>query len=246
MAGSKRNASRSVFRKPLVIVTIVAAVLLFFGTFFQVSEIEVKGASTYSAQEIIQASRIEKGDGLFLLNRVKSASYIFAKLPNIEEVNISTKFPGKVVIQVQETAMIAYIEKDGTAWGIDPNGTILAELAEDEVGELIVVSGLELKDPEAEKRLEDVCTDSAAVTALCGILNAVNERGIASEISAMDCKDPGMPKLTYGNFTIILDASEEFNHQLALVQNAVSQLGESEKGTLDLTIDQRVHYRPAK
>ena len=142
--------------------------------------------------------------------------------------------------------MLAYIEQDGTAWGINPAGTILAKLEKDDTESMIKISGLELKEPEAEKALEDVCSNTAAVTALCGVLNAADSRGIASEISAIDCKDPGMPKLTYGNFTVVLDASEDFDHQLALVQNAVSQLGENEKGTLDLTIDQRVHYSPAK
>lgn len=246
MAGSKKKTSRSVFRKPLVIVTIVAAVLLFLCTFFQVSEIEVKGASTHSEQEIIQASRIEEGDTLVFLNRVKSASYIFSKLQNIEEVNISTRFPGKVIIQVKETSMIAYIEQDGEAWGIDPDGTILTALDSDDMESMIKVSGLELEEPEVEKTLKDVCANSEAVTALCSVLNAVDSCGLGSEISAVECEKPGTPKLIYGNFTVILNASEDFDHQLALVQNAVSQIGEKEKGTIDLTIDQRVHYIPAK
>lgn len=245
MAGSKKKASGSIFRRPLVIVTVVAVVLLFVSTMFQVTEIEVKGASNYSSQEIIQASRIEKGDGLFFLNRLKSASYIFSKLPYIDEVNISTRFPGKVTIQVKETSMLAYIEQDGKIWGVDASGVVAGKL-KDGAEDLIRVSGIKLEQPKAEEALKDVCSNAEAAAVLCGILEAVDGRGLASEISAVELKDPAMPKLVYGNFTVVLDAAEDFNHQLALVQNAVSQIGSKEKGTLDLTVDERVHFTPVK
>ena len=245
MAGPKKKESGSIFRRPLVIVTLVALIVLFIFTTFRVTEIEVKGASNYTRQEIIQASRIEEGDPLFFLNRLKSASYIFSKLPYIDEVSITTRFPGSVTIQVKETTILAYVEQEGKIWGLDADG-VLAGTLEEGAEELIRVSGIKLENPEEEASLEMVCGNAEAAAVLCDILKAVDERGLASEISAVEMKDPAMPKLIYRNFTVILDGTEAFNRQLALVQNAVSQIGKKEKGTIDLTIDNRVHYTPVK
>ena len=72
----KRIKNRSVLFVPVSIIVIVLALFFGFSIFLRVSEVQVEGNSFYTAEEIIEASGIERGDNLFFINRSATTSRI--------------------------------------------------------------------------------------------------------------------------------------------------------------------------
>jgi len=67
---------------------------------FRVNKIVVSGQERYTAEQIQEASKVQIGDNLFMLNRHDLAGRIVEKLPYIETLHINRKFPSTLVIEV--------------------------------------------------------------------------------------------------------------------------------------------------
>ena len=66
---------------PIMFFLVVVAVIFVMSVFFRVSDIQVRGNSHYTDEEIIRAIDIEEGDNLFFFDRFAALSRVFAKLP---------------------------------------------------------------------------------------------------------------------------------------------------------------------
>ena len=99
----------------LVAIGVVIAVILSLTVFFKVTAVEVDvSKSQYSVAQIRDASGIEEGDSLFLLNREKAVERISTKLPYTGEIVVKRSFPSKVKIFVEDstdTAAVKYNDK---------------------------------------------------------------------------------------------------------------------------------------
>ncbi len=129
---------------------------LYFGAtvFFQVETVAVSGNSRYTQEQIVQAAGIQTGDNLFRMNKNRMIQDVLQKLPYIETLTIRRSYPNAVIIQVQEWAAAARVERpdarpdyvDGTAelagddWLISVGGKLLERGGGD--GTAIPVSGL--------------------------------------------------------------------------------------------------------
>ena len=95
----------------LVAIGVVIAVILSLTVFFKVTAVEVDvSKSQYSAAQIRDASGIEEGDSLFLLNREKAADRISTKLPYTGEIVVKRSFPSKVKIFVEDSTVTAAVK----------------------------------------------------------------------------------------------------------------------------------------
>ena len=95
----------------LVAIGVVIAVILSLTVFFKVTAVEVDvSKSQYSAAQIRDASGIEEGDSLFLLNREKAADHISTKLPYTGEIVVKRSFPSKVKIFVEDSTVTAAVK----------------------------------------------------------------------------------------------------------------------------------------
>ena len=88
----------------LMIITILGAVgyTLSVTVFFNISTITVKGDSQYSKKDIIEASRIQTGTNMNLLNLDEVEASICSKLPYIGEAKVSRKYPDTIQISVKK------------------------------------------------------------------------------------------------------------------------------------------------
>ena len=77
---SLREISASV-SGPVMFFLVIVAVIFVMSVFFRVSDIQVRGNTHYTDEEIIRAIDIEEGDNLFFFDRFAALSRVFAKLP---------------------------------------------------------------------------------------------------------------------------------------------------------------------
>ncbi|MBQ4460000.1 MAG: FtsQ-type POTRA domain-containing protein [Clostridia bacterium] len=95
----------------LVAIGVVIAVILSLTVFFKVTAVEVDvSKSQYSVAQIRDASGIEEGDSLFLLNREKAVERISTKLPYTGEIVVKRSFPSKVKIFVEDSTVTAAVK----------------------------------------------------------------------------------------------------------------------------------------
>jgi len=111
----------------LVAIGVVIAVILSLTVFFKVTAVEVDvSKSQYSAAQIRDASGIEEGDSLFLLNREKAADRISTKLPYTGEIVVKRSFPSKVKIFVEDSTVTAAVKYNDKFIVLSESNKVLA------------------------------------------------------------------------------------------------------------------------
>lgn len=223
----------------------VLLILLAMSVFFVVTDIEVEGNARYTDDEIILASGLEKGENLFFINRYDAASRIFNKLPYVNDVMVARELPSRVVISVTESSAMGYVTLEDQYWVIDQNCKLLKQVDETGLKSLIRIDGLTPVEPSEGAVMTVEEADGAKMRYLSEILNQLLKRGLWTEVSIVDVSDVTSPAFTYlDRFTVRVGEDADLDYKFGLLQSAVEQLAEHDTGTLDLSIDQQVHFSP--
>lgn len=238
-----KKKSRGALYAPIAFVVICAALIFGMSVFFRVSRIEVDGNAMYTDEEIMDAAGIEKGDNLFFINRFAAVSRIFSHLPYIEEASVTRALPNKVIITVSESSAIAYVTVDSQCWAIDRNCKLLKTVDTADAVGLIKVSGLTPINPEIGAVIAPGEADLPKVTYLAEILDQIQERGMTGDVTGVDVSAVSNPSFDYlGRFTVKLGPDENTEYKFGMLLSAVSQLKAGDRGTIDLSIDKKVHF----
>lgn len=101
-------------------------------SFMRVSVIEVRGDSPYESEEIINSSGIKMKDKLYEVDAEAVEKNIKAYCPYISEVEIDTKFPGKLRITVESLSASWYVEIFDDFYALDANLRVLEETSDNQ------------------------------------------------------------------------------------------------------------------
>ncbi len=112
--------------------------LLFFSSYFKISEVMVEGAKTVNANEI--KSFIPKGRNLILLKTDPIKDKIQKKYPQIKEIAVLKGLPNAVKIQIVEREGRLVWLTTGKRYLIDPEGVVSREVSEAESAGIPVVA----------------------------------------------------------------------------------------------------------
>lgn len=119
-----------------LVLSLIIGTILFF-TVFKVDKIDDEGKvggiviegnddSPYTAEQIIEASGIEKGDNLFFVDFDVAKATIEKELPYLHNVTLSRKLPDQIIIRVEVTEKEYAIEiSQGTYALTDSNFKVL-------------------------------------------------------------------------------------------------------------------------
>ena len=242
----QRNRGRFGFLyKLLSLVIILVVVAAGCVVFFRVGEITVSGVSRYTAQDIIDASGVEKGDNLFLVGGSRTAQKIYSSLPYVDEVNIRHALPDGIVITVTERTPAAVIQGGESWWIVDAKGKILEQVATARQAE---VSGLTALLPAVGTTLAVEDAESFRLEALLSLLKALEQRGLLAKISSIDLTSAAEVSMVYdGRLTVkmkLLDEDsfpEQIRNFAAVLDQGIIQ--ENERGILDMTLN-TPHFIP--
>ena len=245
MARRKRRKKRN-FRWVYTLLTlsvIIGAAIWSVTAFMKVTSIEVEGLRKYTNEQIISATGINIGDNLFKLNKFDAINKILKEFPLIEKVNIKRKFPDGYIISITERIERAYFENKNVLWIIDKNGYFMSEAPLDKPPRLCKVIGLGncIKDQNLQiKPNEEIIKDL-----LINVLNSCTESDIIDKMQLLDISNPSQIVFEYmGKFKVILGKDAETSRKLALLNAVISELSQSDKGTIDLTEVKQARFRP--
>lgn len=104
----------------------VLACILMFAPWFKINKITVEGTEKVTKQAVISASTIGYGRNVFRTS-IKKAEKGIRKLPYVNEVKITRKFPATIKIQITECAVYGYIKTSNSYIYVDKNGKMLEE-----------------------------------------------------------------------------------------------------------------------
>lgn len=138
----KKKKRRRVLFKRLCILLAVAAVItlavLSLTVFFPVQNITVEGTSPYSAEEIVKASGIVKGQNLFLSGG-SAEQGITATLPYISKVTVKRKFPSTIRLCVETASPAVCYQTESAFYLCDAAGKLLERKTEQPESVLLII-----------------------------------------------------------------------------------------------------------
>lgn len=149
----------------LVAIGIVIAVILSLTVFFKVTAVEVDASkSQYSAAQIRDASGIEEGDSLFLLNREKAADRISTKLPYTGEIIVKRSFPSKVKVFVEDSTVTAAVKYNDKYIVLNESNKVLATANNIDALNSLIERQAKKKTGKSPKKAKQTTTATTTVT----------------------------------------------------------------------------------
>ncbi len=230
---------------PIMFFLVIVAVIFVMSVFFRVSDIQVRGNSHYTDEEIIRAIDIEEGDNLFFFDRFAALSRVFAKLPYIDEVTVERSLPNRVVITVTESQALAYIVLGEENWTIDHNCKVLGKANDDELKGLIPILGISPGTLMIGETLETADGDEQIVEFIAEVLEQLEGRGLYTRVGRVDFTDPEQVEFTLGDKYIVrIGNSSAVDYKFGMLISVLSQLLEGDVGIINVSDGNTAHFSP--
>ncbi len=107
------------------VISVLVLCVLSLTVFFKIETISVAGNTTYTAEEILSAAEIDKGDNLIRINGEDLSKRLSVMLPFIEKVKVEKNFPDSLKLIVIETKEEFCFVNEGNCYSANKNGKII-------------------------------------------------------------------------------------------------------------------------
>lgn len=255
------NRSRFLLRL-ITVAAVVVALVLGMSVFFKVEEFSVSGMEKYSAYDISQASGIEKGANLLLLNRTEAGARIKALLPYVKRVRVGIELPGTVHIVIEELD-VTYAIKDsnGSWWLMSAEGIVVEELKSDSHHTKIL--GVQLQDPKpgAKAKALETATEQTdpegnpipvTITAadrlstVVDILEYLEKEKVVGEADSVDVNNMGDIQIWYGDkYQVKLGDQKNLGSKVYMMMASIRSLEQErpyDRGVLNITDPNDIYF----
>jgi len=209
---------------------------------FAVADVEVRGASRLSAEDIVRAARIRRGQNLLRLDP-EAARMGIESLPQVRRADVIRAWPNRVTVLVEERRPFTLVHAGRLHW-VDEEGRMLAaESRAVQVG-LPVISGLT-----AEELADANRSPSPRVTTGLSLIRLLLRSGspLTSQISEVDVSRHDGPVLyTVDGIEVRLGA-DEWESRIPRLIGVLAQVKSSGEAVsaIDLRFRDQVVLKPA-
>lgn len=176
---------------------------------FKCVSFDVQGTARYSAEEIIGASGLKKGDNLLHINAEKAQTAVEKSLAYIDSVEVKKSFPTKIKISVVEAEKWFQVEQDGNCGIISRGGKIIDNNSD---SSLVKVKGYEAESLEVGGRISSVVEGKNGMPE--AILEAADRAGL-SGIKEIDISD---------RFSIVVNYQDRIRLELGNISDVEKKL----------------------
>lgn len=247
----KRNSSRHRRRgrlgflyKLLTVLAICAVIVVAMTLFFRVNAIAVSGNSRYTDQEVAEASGIEPGDNLFLLNKYAADQRLRERLPYINSIHISRKFPDTLLIDITEFTTTFSLEQEGTVWLISDTGKIVEARTSGEPAGRPVIDGCELLAPSVGSYIELPTERKSHQESLLALLKALEDADAVEQVQSIHLDSSTELVMDYADrFAVKMPYGADYDKMLLFVRTVMDTLETNETGIIDLTTEGEAHVQ---
>lgn len=239
----KRNRMRKAFIWIGVLLFVAAlGTVLSLTVFFPINSINVAGNKIYSAEEILTACTIDKGENLFMSDTAKAKQTIEEVLPYIYNAEIRRKLPNTIEINVTEAkASYSIRNKDKTYILLDDRFKVLETAAEKAGG--VRISKADIKSAVPGHKIEFSDKNTGACLEQLAAVVKTNE---FTEITSIYSNNLSDNYVIYdGRIKFKLGNCDDLENKIYRGLAACEQLNESSpnvKGTMTITSDKSVYF----
>ncbi|MDO4813089.1 MAG: FtsQ-type POTRA domain-containing protein [Eubacteriales bacterium] len=240
----RRRGRFSFLLKLLCFALVLSAMVAALTLFFKADVILVEGNARYTNEQIIEASGLQIGDNLYLMNKYAHAQEIFRKLPYVERAAINRKLPDTLLIEVHECAAAAAVSGQGGTWLMSVRGKLLEQ--SDKLPENCVkVSGCLLVDPVESGEATVAEEEAYKLEVLKELLLEAEKKNMLSNVDAVDLGDDSCLQFSYaGRFTVKLPWNADIAYKLESLATVVDYLELNETGVINLITDGKASFIP--
>jgi len=231
----RRRRALLVFYFFTFVTVIVAAVAVSLTVLFKIDSIQVNGTSRYSAEKIMKAGGIEKGENLFLAKTKDAEAEIQRELPYIGTAKVTRRLPAQIVISVSEEPICGALEYNKKFVVVSHSGKVL-EIADKMPANCPAIKGIKLSKAEVGKII--VYTDASQQTMFQSLAAAISSSKL-QKVTAIDLSNSYKIQIVYdGRVTMNLGLPSDFDYKLRFAKSILDagKIKDSEKGTLNLSV----------
>ena len=233
----RRGGSFGFLYKLLSVVVICVCLVAALTLFFRVGEVKITGQQRYTDQQVLEASGIEYGDNLLLLNKYDAAGSIVDQLPYIEEIRINRTLPDTLTIEVRECRSPMAVLQDGSAWIISSSGRIVDQKAESAAENYALISGCQLLAPSVGTQIALATEYASQQSSLLELMAALEESGMIADVDGIRLEDTSAIRMDYiDRFTVKMPYEADYALKLKILRQALAQdvVQDNMTGTFDM------------
>lgn len=233
----RRRGSFRFLYKLLSMLIICGAVIAALILFFRVDLVMISGQQRYTEEQIREATGIEPGANMFLLNKYDVAGSIVEKLPYVEEIRIQRKLPDTLVIEVKECDTPMVIVQDGYAWITSPHGKIIEQADPSEAAQYGVISGCTLLAPSVGTPIALATEYATQQESLLDLLKALEKADMLADVDGIRLDDLSAIRMDYlGRFTVKMPYGADYEMKLKILRMAIDseKVQDNMTGTFDM------------
>lgn len=243
-SGRRRRGSLSFLYKLLSMLVICGAIVAALTLFFRVNTVVVSGQQRYTQQQILDASGIQTGDNLFLLNKYDVANQIIGELPYIETIRINRKLPDTLLVEVQECSAVLAVVQENNAWLVSPTGKIVDRKAAAAADQYPIIDGCTLLSPSVGSSLALGTEYARKQESLLALLGQLDQEGLMDQVDAVYLGEADVLTMDYaGRFQVEMHYHTDYSRDIRALLKTIEKLETNETGTIELTWDDgSVHF----
>jgi len=221
--------------KYVVLLFVICIFTAFFlaSSFFQIKFITVNGNNNVTREEIIKLSSIYYGENIFRINKRNSMKNIFQN-PYVKMIKIKRGIPNKVVIDIIEREIMAYVPYVGSYLNIDEEGMILEINPAIKRPDLPVVKGLKFETFKVGEFLQVENKEQFTVTTR--LISEIKSVGILNQVTEIDVTDLSDIKLKIKDgIKANLGDGDNMSYKISFARSIIEDVKNQKlKGTIEM------------
>ena len=253
---TKKRISPVVWKRILIMAAIVAAFVLSMVIFFRVRDIQVGGSTYYSADEIISACGVAKGDNLLTISRAKVSGNILAELPYVRSVQVTRRLPDTLELSVTEYE-ITYAVRDTAEgwWLVTSDGKVTEAVEAKEAKNHIQISGFTIASPTVGQPLVISAGEGQEVASqgqfdgMVALLQELEAADLTKYVVSVEIPASYELAFWYGDqYYVKLGNKENLPYKLEYLKEVLKNLEDYQTGTIDLSFSEgsEARFTPSK
>lgn len=215
----------------ILIVTIIVSCVLCFTVFFKIESISVNGNDTYTAEEILTAAEINKGDNLILLNGDKLNERLQILLPFVENVEFKKTLPGTLELIVTETKEEICFVNDNNCFSANKMGKVIKKYDTPDENQIKITVSKDVKFNLGEKIK---FLNEREETLFNNYLDVINE--LRYKINFINISDLFSSYMKIDDRIIVkFGSSSYFKDKVAYLKASLAGISNTAEGVFDLS-----------
>ena len=243
---TRRRISPTALKRLLIMAAVVAAFVLSMVIFFRVRDIQVTGSTYYTAEEVIAACGITKGDNLLTISRCKAAGSVMAALPYVKTVQVTRHLPDTLELTVTEYDVTYAVQdtSDGY-WLVTSDGKITEQTDDKTVKSHILVSGFKIASPVVGEQLSVAVAEGqeaageGQLAAMTSLLQELEKSDLTKQVVSVDIPASYELAFWYGSqYYVKLGNKDDLPYKLEYLKEVLKNLEDYQSGTIDLSFSE--------